>query len=148
MIRVQNLAIINDDYLAYFNEMMKRDMPAKQCLELSECIDKIQGQFEVLKRAQIAITKKYCAVDKKSEMKTDEKGAVIFDDINKKLKCNEELAEIFKQSIELPLTSKVKIKETETFTPYKINLLKDIVEIVPDETAPNTIEPEQPSSKK
>jgi hypothetical protein len=132
MVRVPNSTIINPDFMGYFSELMKREMPARVCLELSECIDKVQGQFEVLKRAQIAITKRYCDVDAAGNIIIVNNN-VTFSNINNKIKCEEELLEIFKESVELPLSTKVRIKETEVSTPYKIHLLKDVVEIVPEE---------------
>jgi hypothetical protein len=131
-IRVQNSCIINDDFGVCFNELMKRDMPAKVCLELSQCIDKIQAQYEVLKRAQVTITKKYCVLDKDGNIISTGNN-VTFSDINKKVKCSAELDEIMKEYTDIPLSNKIKIKDTEMSTPYKMYLLRDIVEVVSSE---------------
>lgn len=132
MLKIKNSSVINEDFMNYFIDLMKREIPAKQCLELSECIDKLKNQFEVLKRAQIAITSKYCELDKDGNIITRGNN-VVFKEVAKRVKCEEELVEIYTQSIEIPLNDKIKIKDSETLSPYKYNLLKEIVEIVPDE---------------
>lgn len=133
MIKVKNAILLREDFIQNFNDLMKREMPAKQCLELSGCIDKLQAQFEVVKRTQIAITKKYAVVDKEGNLVLDDKGGARFDNFQKSSKCMEELNEIYEQGVEIPLSSKVAIYEDEIYSPYKLNMLKDIIEIKPRE---------------
>lgn len=131
MIKIKNASIVKEEFIKNFNDLMKREMPAKQCLELSECIDKLQAQLEVIKRAQIAITKKYAVLDKDGNLMLDDKGGAKFDNVQKNVKCLEELNEIYEQGVELSLNSKVIIYEDEIFSPFKLNMLRDIIEIKP-----------------
>ena len=128
---IKNLQIINDEFIPAFTGLLKLKMPAKQCLEVSSCIDDLIAQHQVIMRARKALVDKYCSKDAEGKV-THKDGLVLFDSEELKKKCTEEIREILLEDIDLALSSKIRVSAQEIMTPLQIKLLQDIIEI--DET--------------
>lgn len=128
---IKNVLIINDGFIPAFTGLLNLKMPAKQCLEVSSCIEDLVAQHQVIARARKAIVEKYCSKD--AEGNIVHKGEkILFDTPELQKQCYEEVHEILEEEIDLALSGKIKISAQEMMTPLQIKLLQDIVEI--DET--------------
>jgi len=128
--KLKNGIVIEDDFLLTFQELLNKDMPAKQCLELSTCLDELISHINVVRRTKRALIEKYAKKNKDGEILSDEDGAILFDDDEKRQKCLSEINEIMNESIDISLSEPVKIYADEIMTPKKVRLLKDVIEIV------------------
>jgi hypothetical protein len=128
--QVKNQVVIEDDFLVAFNDLLKKDMTAKQCLEMIQSTEPLTAQYKALKSAQLAIVKKYAVLDDKGEVKFLNGVNIVFKSKEDESKCNTELLEIRKESIDIPLSTKIKMYEDDVSTPRKMWLLSDIVEMV------------------
>ena len=126
-----NVKVIEDDFIPAFEELMYKQMPAKQCLELCTCLDELVAQANVLRRSKKTIILKHAVTDGKPEnVKSDANGSVIFPSPESELAAKTEIAEILMESIDIPLTERIKIFDDDISTPRKMRLLSDVIEIV------------------
>ena len=126
---IKNSLILNDEFQKAFTSLMTLKMPAKQCLELSSCIEDLKAQREIVIRAKRAIADKYCKKDSEGKPEVDKSGNLIFDTPELFSSCMDELKEISEEEIDLALSKKVKISSIEIMTPLQVTLLKDIIQI-------------------
>jgi len=128
--KVANSLIINSDFITVFDDLLKKEMPAKQCLQVVTSFDELVAQHKVLRRTQKAIVERFAKLDKNGVSEQDATGRILYKSANDEEACKAELSVILAESIEISLSSKIKISEDERMTPLKMYLLKDIVEIV------------------
>jgi hypothetical protein len=126
---IKNSLILNEQFAEAFSSLMTLKMPAKQCLEISSCIEDISAQHSILVRAKRAIVDKYCKKEEDGKPSQDEKGNLLFDSPEIFKTCTEELKEIEEEEIDLALSNKVKVSKDEIMTPIQVTLLKDFIEI-------------------
>lgn len=131
---IKNSLIMSKEFLAAFYSLMEMKMPAKQCLEVSSCIEDILGQHQIILRARKAIADKYCSKDDEGKPLSDDSGNLVFENSELQKKCMEELTEIHDEEVDLAVSKRIKISATELMTPVQMKLLKDIIEI--DESDP------------
>lgn len=129
---IKNALIMNQDFIASFKNLLNIKMPAKQCLEVSGCIDDLSAQNTIVARARKAIADKYCLKNSEGNPIPDSQGHITFENDDLKNKYFKEINEIFQEEIDLPLTKKIKISSDEILTPATVYLLKDIIEIEDD----------------
>ena len=127
---VKNRTILEDQFIDAFNELLNIKMPAKQCVEVSTCMDELSAQFTILMRARKAIADKYCLKDSDDKPILDEKDNLTFETDDLKKACFEELREIYEEETEISLTNKIKIGADVPMTPVKFSLLRDLIEVV------------------
>ena len=128
--KIKNALILTEDFIPAFDELLKKSMPARQCLQMIESLDELINHDKILRMAQITIVKKYARVDEKGELVFAQNGDAIFDTPEKETECKKELHEIRDEFFEIPLEDKVQIYEDDVSTPRKLFLLKDIVEVI------------------
>lgn len=126
---VKNSLILDDHFQESFSSLMTLKMPAKQCLEISSCIEDISAQHSILIRAKRSIVDKYCKKDDDGKPVADEKGNLVFDTPEIFKTCMDELNEIYEEEIDLALSNKIKVSKNEIMTPLQVSLLKDFIEI-------------------
>jgi hypothetical protein len=126
---VKNSMILNSEFIKAFHKLLDMRMPAKQCLEVSSCIEDIMAQHQIVVRARRAVADKYCTKDEDGKPVIDSNGNIVFETPELQQKCMSELQEIYDEEIELALTQKIKISANELMTPIQIKLLNDIVEL-------------------
>jgi hypothetical protein len=126
---IKNSTILNEKFLTYFAGLMNFKMPAKQCLEVSACLEDLTAQHLIVVRARRAIVDKYCSKTPEG-VPVNKDGNIIFDSPELERKCMDELLEIGEEEIAVALSEKIKISETELMTPLQVKLLKDFLEIV------------------
>lgn len=130
---IKNKIILNSDFIEAFTSLMALKMPAKQCLEISSCVEDLLAQYQILVRARRAIADKYCMKDEEGRP-LNNNGDLVFETPELQKKCSDEISEIYEEEIELCISGKVKVSKDEMMTPIKVTLLKDIIEI--DESEP------------
>jgi hypothetical protein len=130
--------VAEDDFISAFDELLKKDMPAKQCLEMIKSEEILISHFNNLKRTQRTIVEKYAKKKDSGEIVLDDKNNIVFKSKADEDKCKKEIGEIREEFIEIPLTNKVKIYEDDIFTARKLVLLKEVVDVVKRDT------PEEP----
>jgi hypothetical protein len=128
--KISNGIVMADDFLLAFEELLSKEMPAKQCLEINQSLDELMGHYQILKRTQISIVSKYAVVKEDGSILFDEKGKVVFKSQEDEQKCSAEIMEIREESIDIPLSNKVKIYDDFLTTPKKLFLLQDVVDVV------------------
>jgi hypothetical protein len=127
--KIKNQYVIEDDFLAAFDELLKKDMTAKQCLEMIQSIETLTAHYKTLKNTQLTIVKKYAVLNDHGEVTFLDGTKIAFKSLEDDSKCNKELVEIRQETIDIPLSSKIKIYDDDVSTPRKMWLLSDIVEI-------------------
>jgi hypothetical protein len=127
---IKNSLIKNKNFIEAFSNLMVMKMSAKECLEVSSCIDDIMAQNQIVIRAQRAIADKYCKKDDEQKPLSDDAGNLVFETPELQKQCMEELNEIYNEEIDLALSKKIKVSSKEAMTPLNVRLLKDIIEIV------------------
>lgn len=127
---IKNSLILNEEFINSFSDLMTLKMPAKQCLEVSSCIDDILAQHQIVVRARRSIVDKYCSKDEDGMPIADEAGNLIFETPDLQKKCMAEIKEVLDEEIDLALSEKIKIPWNELMTPIQMKLLKDIIEII------------------
>ena len=130
---IKNFKLIEDDFVPAFEELMYKQMPAKQCLELATCLDEIVTHVGILRQTRKTIVLKHATKDGKQESAQVTEGTIIFPTPEAKQACTEETLEIMNEAFEIPLTERIKIKDSDLSTPRKMRLLSDVIEIVEDE---------------
>jgi hypothetical protein len=138
MMTLKNIDVLHNEFLAAFERLMYRQMPAKQCLELSVCLDELTSHRNVAHKAKAVIIDKYGVKDKEGKVVVDVRGNVNFKDDDTGAKCVAELKEIDEDTIEIPLTNKVTIYDDEEYAPIHLRLLKDVLNIIPRPKTPET----------
>jgi hypothetical protein len=128
--KIKNQYVIEDDFLAAFDGLLKKDMTAKQCLEMIQSIEVLTTHYKTLKNTQLTIVKKYAVLNDHGEVTFLDGTKIAFKSLEDDIKCNKELVEIRQETIDIPLSSKIKIYDDDVSTPRKMWLLSDIVEIV------------------
>jgi len=136
--KIQNSYVAEDDFISAFDELLKKDMPAKQCLEMIKSEEILISHFNNLKRTQRTIVEKYAKKKDNGEIVLDNKNDIVFKSKPDEEKCKKEISEIREEFIEIPLTNKVKIYEDDIFTARKLVLLKEVVDVIKRDT------PEEP----
>lgn len=126
---IKNSLIMHPDFIASFKDLMGIKMPAKQCLEISTCIDELSAQSVIVARARKAIADKFCKKDSEGNPIPDSQGNICFENDELKNKYIKEINEIYEEDIDITLTKKIKISADEIMTPASVYLLKDIIEI-------------------
>jgi hypothetical protein len=126
---IKNRLIIEDEFVKAFTSLMSITMPAKQCLEVSSCIEDLGAQYNILVRARRAIADKYCIKDENGAPAPDGKGNLLFESKEIQKKCFDEIAEILDEEIDIALSEKIKIPNDTLMTPIKVRLLQDLIEI-------------------
>lgn len=126
---IKNALILKPEFLEAFHSLMVMKMPAKQCLEVSTCIEDIMAQYQILTRARKAIADKYCKKDPEGRPMSDADGNLVFESEELHKKCVAELKEVYEEEIDIPISGKIKIPATELMTPSRLMLLKDVIEI-------------------
>lgn len=129
---LKNALIVKPEFIAAFSNLMTIKMPAKQCLEISACIEDLLAQNQIVSRARKAIADKYCEKKEDGRPQTDPAGNLVFQSDEIKKKFIDEINEIHEEEIDILLSSKIKISSKELMTPATVMLLKDIIEIVDD----------------
>lgn len=127
--KIKNSLVLNEDFIKAFSDLMLIGMPAKQCLEVSTCMDELATHSQIVIRARKAIVDKYCKKNEDGAPEV-EKGDIVFETPELKKECLREVKEIEEEEIDLPLTKRIKIKETEIMTPLKIRVLQDVIDII------------------
>lgn len=127
--KVKNRLVLNEQFNKSFAELMVITMPAKQCLEVSAAIDELTTHYNILIRARKAIAEKYCKKGEKGAPVV-ENGNLVFETEELKDKFIADLTEIENEEIDLAISEPIKINRNELFTPLKLKLLGDIIEIV------------------
>lgn len=135
---IKNSNVLHNEFLPAFERLMYRQMPAKQCLELSVCLDELTAHRNIAQKAKAVIIDKYGVKDKDGKVLVDSNGNVSFKDGEIGNKCISELKEIDGESITINLTNKVTIFEDEEYAPIHLRLLKDVLNIIPRPKAPET----------
>jgi hypothetical protein len=128
--------VMEPDFIPAFDELLKKPMPAKQCLEMITSSEKITEEYNRLMKAQLLVLQQYCVMKDDGTLKFDDKGNVVFKDKESETAGNKEVADLKSGTIEIPLTNKVKVYDDDVSTPRKIFLLKDLIEIVERPAAP------------
>jgi hypothetical protein len=128
--KIANSLIINSDFITVFDDLLKKEMPAKQCMQVVTSFDELVAQHKVLRRTQKAIVERFAKLDKKGVAEQDATGKILYKSAKDEEECKSELSVILSDTTEISLSSKIKISEDERMTPLKLYLLKDIVEIV------------------
>jgi hypothetical protein len=126
---IKNRLIIEDEFVKAFTGLMSLTMPAKQCLEVSSCIEDLGAQYTILLRARRAIVDKYCTKDEGGNPAPDERGNLLFESPEIQKKCMDEIAEILDEEIDIALSDKIKVPKNTPMTPLKVRLLQDLIEI-------------------
>lgn len=126
---IKNSLILNNDFLEAFTGLMGMKMAAKQCLEVSSCIEDIMAQHQIIIRARRAVVDKYCSKDEDGKPRADEFGNILFDSNELQETCGQELKEIYDEEVDLALSKKIKISASELMTPLQMRLLKDVIEV-------------------
>lgn len=126
---IGNFLVLEDDFIVYLSDLMKRDMTVKQCLEMSQSVSAIMEQKRVLERAKLAFAEQY---GKKENGQIVLKDQILqFDDDTKRDLFMAKFKEMLEATFEIPLSSKIKVYEDEISTPQKIFLLQSIIDICP-----------------
>jgi hypothetical protein len=127
--KIKNRLILEDEFLKAISDILLLKMPAKQCLEISTCIDALNTQYAIVVRARKAIADKYCQKKEDDTPDSDSKGNLLFSTKEMKRQCFTEIAEILNEEIEINITNKIKINKNEMMTPLRVKLLKDFIDI-------------------
>jgi hypothetical protein len=127
---IKNSQITNKAFIEGFSSLMVLKMPAKQCLEVSSCIDDVMGQYQIVGRAKRAIADKYCTKNSDGKPVSDANGNLVFETPELQELCTKELNEIDEEGIDLALSGKIKIDSRESMTPLQVKILSDIITIV------------------
>lgn len=127
---IKNSQIIHKSFIEGFSSLMTLKMPAKQCLEVSSCIDDLMGQYQIVSRAKRSIADMYCTKDGEGKPISDAGGNLVFETPKLKELCVAELKEIDEEGIDLALSGKVRIDGREPMTPLQVKILSDIIMIV------------------
>jgi hypothetical protein len=127
---IKNSQITNKSFIEGLSSLMTLKMPAKQCLEVSSCIDDLMGQYQIIGRAKRAIADKYCTKDDTGKPISNAEGNLVFETPELQDICTAELKEIDEEGIDLALSGKIKIDSRESMTPLQVKVLGDIITIV------------------
>jgi len=125
---VKNFLLVSEKFLPAFEKLLRKEIPAKTCLQLSAAYDEIVSQITVVQRTRKAIAEKYAAKNEDGTVKIDELGNVVFPDDETKTKALKEIDEILNESLELAL-NKVVLNPEDKMTTEEYIMLRDIVEI-------------------
>lgn len=127
---ILNALVLEDDFIKAFDELLKKEMPAIQCMQVIQSFDELLNHYNILKRTQVAIVSKHAIIDDKGGIKFDDKGNAIFKSKDAEKQCQEEIFEIRGESIEIPLADKIKIYDDDISTPRKLFLLQSLIDVV------------------
>jgi hypothetical protein len=128
--KIQNAFVMEQDFIPAFDELLKKPMPAKQCLEMITSSEQITAEYNRLMKAQFLTLQQYCVKKENGSLASDERNGVIFVDKAAEEACTKEIADLKSGSVEISLTNKVRVYEDDVFTPRNIFLLKDLIDIV------------------
>jgi hypothetical protein len=129
--KIKNVDILSNDFLPAFERLMYRQMPAKQCLELAQCLDELTSHQNITRKARTVIIEKYAVKDKSNKVVSDGLGNAVFPNDKAMQKCMAELKEIDDDTVEINLTSKITIYDDEHVVPMHIKVLRDVISITP-----------------
>lgn len=129
--KIKNGLLMEEDFMPAFEELLLKDLPAKQCLELAEALDDIAKKAMAVQRARRAIVEKYAQKGEDGQIKSrkDNPDKIDFGTKENEEKCAKEIVDLFNEEYDVPLSSKVTIKSSDVSTGRKMLLLRDIVEI-------------------
>lgn len=129
--KIKNGFLLDPNFIPAFEYLQKKELTAKQCIEMNQIAEELSVQFRVLQKSKYQLMEQYSAKDENKKMRTEENGDVIFPDSVTKVKCQKEIIDLMNEEYDVPLTTKIKVYEDETMTPVYYNLIKDLVDIVP-----------------
>lgn len=128
--KIKNGILMNDNFLNSLQKLISIEMPAKQCLQLSAAIEKIESQIKILQRSKYSIIDKMAEKTSEGKIATDARGEAQFKNDEIKIKCSSQVAEIMNEDFEVSLKEKVVIAEDNSkFNTQDIMLLRDLIEI-------------------
>lgn len=131
MLKIKNVNVLHNDFLPAFEKLMYRQMPAKQCLELSMSLEELTSHQAVARKARVAILTKHGKKNPDGTVMADTNGNAIFPDLAAQNACMAELAEIDQDTIEIPLTDKITVYEDEDFIPVQMYMLRSVIDVKP-----------------
>lgn len=127
--KIKNGFIVDDEFMPALSYILKREMTAKQCLEMNQAVDELTAHQKVIARSKYQIMEKHSKKDEEGKMMTEENGDVIFPDEETRQKCLKEILEIMNEEYDVDLSSKIVVYEDEPFRPSYYNVIKDLVDI-------------------
>ena len=128
--QIKNAYVMEPDFIPAFDELLKKPLPAKQCLEMITSSELITAEYNRLMKAQLLVLEQYCVKKEGGTLKFDANGNIVFKDAESEKMGTKEVLDLKSGIFEIPLTNKVKIYDDDIITARKIFLLKDLIEIV------------------
>lgn len=128
--KIKNGLMMQEDFIPAYQDLLKRDILVKECLELNKCLQDFGGHIKALQSTRKNIIEKYAVKDEDGAPKTNDKGEALFKDVESAQACIKEMMELSDDTFEAKITNKIKIYDDEIFTGRKLALLEDIVEVV------------------
>ena len=121
--------IINSPELpAALSGLMKREISVKQCVELSSMVEMLNMQKSIIERTRMTIIEKHAMKKDDDNIVLQEDGRTpAFPDEEAQIRCQEEVKELMAESFDIPLSSKIPVKEDDKMTLQDYNVLKDII---------------------
>jgi hypothetical protein len=127
--KIKNGYIADDEFMNALSYLLKRELTAKQCLEMNQAQDELIAHQRVIVRSKYQIMEKHAKKDEEGKMVTQENGDVVFPSEEARQECVKEILEIMNEEYDVDLSSKIVIYEDEPLRPSYYNLIKDLVEI-------------------
>jgi len=129
-IKIKNSIVLKTEFLLAVERLLQsRQMPAKTCIEVNAAIDEIASHVDVLRRSRRDVALRYCSKKEDGSSQVDEKGNLVFPDIDANKACLKEFAEIGDEYLTLELTEPVTLYDDENITPIDLRLLGGMVQV-------------------
>ena len=128
MMEIKNFLMMNNNFMPAFERLLKKEITAKSCLQLSTAYDEIVTQITVIDRTRQAIAHRYAKRTEDGSISLDAENAIEFDNEDSRLKALCQIDEILNETLEVDL-DQVVLKPDECMTTEDFILLKYIVKV-------------------
>lgn len=133
---VKNSVIMSPNFIPAVEKLLKVEMSVKDCIGLSEAVDKINDKLKALDKAKRAIMERFAKKDENGELVTQPSisdpnlRTPIFESEEAAKNFAGEIQTMFDETTEIPLKGKIKISGEVKLTTDDFMVIKDLIEVV------------------
>lgn len=127
--RMKSEKLLRPEYMSALNKLMKKEISAKQCLQLAKTAQEIDNQFKAIQKSRKIIIENYAVLDEDGKVKTKNNSTIIFKSKEDEEECKAKIIEMLEEEFEISLKEKIKMSAEEKFTTEEMVLLEDLIEI-------------------
>jgi hypothetical protein len=133
---VKNSVIMSPNFIPAVEKLLKVEMSVKDCIDLAEAVDVINGKLKSLEKAKKGIMDRFAKKDENGELVTQPSitdpnlRTPIFESEAAAKGFAEEIQKMLDEVTDIPLKAKIKVKSDINMTTDDFMVIKELIEVI------------------